>query len=65
MSNQLNLNQVSIDEFSCALQSFGVKKDDIRGKPLIIKYSNMAPSSTKLRHSTLTEYEDEEKDDDE
>ena len=43
MSNQQNLNQVGIDEFLCALQSLGVKKDEISGEPQKIKYKNVAP----------------------
>ena len=64
MSNQQNLSQVGIDEFLRALRSLGVKKDDISGDPLKIKYSNVAPYSTHQRHSTITRYEDEEEDDD-
>ena len=63
--NQQNLNQVGIDEFLLALQSFGVKKDDISGELLKIKYSSVAPKSTHQRHSTLTKYEDKEEDDNE
>ena len=65
VSNQQNLNQVGIDEFLRALRSLGVKKDDISGEPLKIKYSNVAPYSTHKRHSTPTKYEDEDKDDEE
>ena len=65
VSNQQNLNQVVIDEFLRALQSLGVTKDNISGKPLKTKYSNLAPYSTHQRHSTPTKYEDEEEDDDE
>ena len=65
VSNQQNLNQVGIDEFLCALRSLGVKKDDISGEPLKIKYSNVAPYSTHHRHSTPTKYENEEEDDEE
>ena len=36
VSNQQNLNQVSIDKFLRALQSLGVKKDDLSGEPLKI-----------------------------
>ena len=43
VSNQQNLNQVSIDEFLRALRSLGVKKDDISGEPLKIKYSSVVP----------------------
>ena len=59
------MNQVGIDEFLSSLQSLGVKKDEISGEPLKIKYSNVAPYSTHQRHSTSTKYEDEEEDDDE
>ena len=65
MSNQQNLKQVGFDEFLRALRSLGVKKDDIRGEPLNIMYSNVAFHRTHQRHSTLTKYEDEEEDDDE
>ena len=64
VSNQQNLNQVGIDEFLRALRSLGVKKDDISGEPLNIKYSNVAPYSTYKSHSTPTKYEDEEEEDD-
>ena len=64
VSNPQNLNQVGIDEFLRALRSLGVKKDDISGEPVKIKYSNVSPSSTHQRHSTPTRYEDEEEDDD-
>ena len=64
VSNQQNLNQVGIDEILRALQSLGVKKDDISGEPLKIKYSNVAPYSTHQRHSTPTKYENEKEDDD-
>ena len=63
VSNQQNLNQVGINEFLRALRSFGVKKDDISGEPLKIKYRNMAPYSTHQRHSKPIKYEDEEEDD--
>ena len=65
VSNQQNLNQVGIDEFLRALQSLGVKKDDISGVPLKIMYISVAPYSTHQRHSTPTKYEDEEEDDNE
>ena len=65
VSNQQNLNQVGIDEFLRPLRSLGVKKDDISGEPLKMKYSNVAPYSTHQRHSTPTKYEDEKEDDDE
>ena len=64
VSNQQNLNQVGIDEFLRALQSLAIKKDEISGEPLKIKYSNVAPYSSHQRHSTLTKYEDVEEDDD-
>ena len=63
VSNQQNLNQVGIDEFLCALRSFGVNKNDISGEPLKIKYCNVAPYSTKQRNFKPTKYEDEEVDD--
>ena len=65
VSYQQNLNQVGIDEFLRALRSLGVKKDDISGEPIKIKYSNLAPYSNHQRHSTPTKYEDEEEDDEE
>ena len=65
LKNQQNLNQVGIDKFFRPLQSLGVKKDYISGEPLNIRYSNVAPYSTHQRHSTLTKYENEEKNDDE
>ena len=64
-SNQQNSTQVGNDEVLPALRSIGVKKDGISGEPLKIKYSNVAPYSTHQRHSTLTKYQDEEKDDEE
>ena len=60
VSNQQNLNQVGIDEFLRALQSLGVKKDEICGEPLKIKYKNVAPYGAVQRHSTLVEYEAED-----
>ena len=65
VSNQQNLNQVGIDEFLHALQSLGVKKDDISAEPLKLKCSSVAPYSTHQRHSTLTKYEYKEEDDNE
>ena len=59
------MNQVGIDEFFRALRSLGVKKDDISGELLKIKYSSVTPYSTHQRHSTPTKYEDEEEDDNE
>ena len=56
---------MGINEFLCALQSFNVKKDDISGVPLKIKYSYVAPYSTHQRHSTPTKYVDDEDGDDE
>ena len=64
VSNQQNLNQMEIDEFLRTLRSLGIKKDDISGEPLKIKYSNVTPYSTHQRHSTPTKYKNEEKDDD-
>ena len=56
VSNQQNMNQVDIDEFLRALRSLGVKKDDISGEPLKLKYNNVAPYNTHQRHSTPTKY---------
>ena len=64
VSNKQNVIRVGFVEFLRALQSLGVKKDAISGKPLKIKYSNVAPYSTHQRHSTPTRYEDKEEDDD-
>ena len=63
--NQQNLNQVGLDEFLCAIRILGVKKDDISGEPIKLKYSNVAFNSTHQRHLTPSRYEDEEDDDDE
>ena len=60
VSNQQNLNQVGIDEFLRALRSLGVKKDEISGEPLKIKYKNVAPYGAVQRHSTPVEYEAED-----
>ena len=65
VSNQHNLNQVGIDEFLRALRSLGVKRDDISGMPLKIKYGSVAPYITHQRHSTHTKYEDEKENDNE
>ena len=65
VSNQQYLNWVGIDKFLRALRSLGVKKYDISGEPLKIKYSDVALYRTHQRHSTPTKYEDEEEDDDE
>ena len=65
VSHQQNLNQVGIDEFLRALRRLGVKKDDISGEPLKMKYNSVAPYSTHQRHSTQTKYEDEEDDNNE
>ena len=60
VSNQKNLNQAGIDEFLSALRSLGVKKDEISGEPLKIKYTNVAPYGAEQRHSTPVEYEAED-----
>ena len=65
LSNQQNFNQVGIDEFLHAIRSRGFKKDKISGEPLKIMYSNVAPCCTHQRHSTPTNYKDEEDDDNE
>ena len=57
VSNQQNLNQVNIDEFLSALQSLGVKKYEISGEPLKIKYKNVPPYGSVQRHSKSVEYE--------
>ena len=54
VSTQQNLNQVGIDKFLRELRSLGVKKDDISGELLTIKYSNVALYSTHRRQSTPT-----------
>ena len=56
---------MGIDEFLRALRSLGVKKDNISGESLKIKYSRVAPYSTHQCHSTPTKYEDREEDDNE
>ena len=56
---------MGIDEFLRAVRSLGVKKDEISGEPLKIKYSSVVPYITHQRHSTPTKYEDEEEDDNE
>ena len=43
VTNQQNLNQVSINKLFCALRSFGVKQDEIFGEPIKINYSNVPP----------------------
>ena len=53
---------MGIDEFLRALRSLGVKKDDISGEPLQIKYSTVELYSTHQRHSTPTKYDDDEED---
>ena len=65
VSNQQNLNQVGIDELLRALHSFGVKKDNISGEPLKLKYSNVARYSTHQSNSTPTTYMNEKDDDEE
>ena len=57
VSNHQNLNQVGIDEFPLALRSLGVKKNEISGEPLKIKYKNVAPYGAVQCHSTSVEYE--------
>lgn len=58
MSDQHYLNQVGLNEFLGALQRLSVNKDNIRGEPLTIKYSNVTPYSTHHQYSTPTKYED-------
>ena len=57
VSNQQNLNKVGIDKFLRALRSLGVKKDEISGTPLKLKYKNVAPYGAVQRHSTRVEYD--------
>ena len=59
VSNQQDLHQVGIDDFLRALRNLGVKKDEISGEPLKIKYKNVAPYSALQRHSTPLHYEHE------
>ena len=56
---------MNFDKFLRALQSFGVKKDDISGEPLKIKYCNVAPYSIYQRHSTPSKNQNEEEIDEE
>ena len=57
---------MGIDEFLRLLQSLNLKKDDISGELIKIKYyNNVARYSTQERHSTPTKYVDEDNDDDE
>ena len=44
------------DDFLRALRSLGVKKDEISGDPLKIKYINVAPYGAVQRHSTFVKY---------
>ena len=50
---------MGIDDFLRALQSLGVKKDEISGEPLKIKYKNVAPYGAVQSHSTPVKYEHE------
>ena len=59
VSNQQDLHQVGIDDFLRALQSLGVKKDEISGEPLKVKYKIVAPYGAVQRHSTPVKYEHE------
>ena len=54
--NQLDLHQVCIDDFLRALQSLGVKYNEISGEPLKIKYKSVAPYGAVQRNSTPVEY---------
>ena len=62
VSNQQDLHLVGIDYFLRALRSLGVKKDEISGEPLRIKYKNVTPYSAVQRHSTPVKYEHEKLD---
>ena len=59
VSNQLDLHQVGIDDFLCALRSLSVKKDEISREPLKIKYKNVAAYGAVQRHSTTVKFEHE------
>ena len=50
---------MGIAEFLRALQSLGVKKDEISSEPLIIKVQIVPPYGAVQRHSTPVEYEHE------
>ena len=65
VSNQQDFHQVGIDDFHRALRSLGVKRDEISGEPLKIKYKNVAPYGAVQRHSTPVKYEHEKVDEDE
>ena len=43
VSRRQDLRQVGIDEFLCALRSFGIKKDELSGKTFKHKYIKDAP----------------------
>ena len=43
VSRRQDLRQVGIDEFLRALQSLGIKKDDLSGETLKYKYTKDAP----------------------
>ena len=62
VSNQQDLHQVCIDDFLRGLRSLGVKKDEISGEPLNIKYKTVAPYGAMQRHSTPVEYEHDKMD---
>ena len=51
--------------FLSALRSLGVKKDEISGEPLKIKYKHVAPYGAVQRNSTPAEYEHEKVDEEE
>ena len=56
VSNKHDLHQVGIDEFLSGLRRLGVKKYDLSGELLKIKYSKVAPYGKHQRHSTLATY---------
>ena len=65
VNNQQDLHQVGIDDCLRALRSLGVRKDEISGDPLKIKYKNVAPYSAVQRYSTPVKYEHDKLDEEE
>ena len=52
-----DLHQLGIDDFYPALQSLGIKKDEISDEPLKLKYKYVEPYGAVQRHSTPVKYE--------
>ena len=59
VSNEQDLHQVGIDDFLRALRSLGLKRDEISGKQLNIKYKNVTPYGAVQPRSTPVEYKHE------